>query len=476
MPATEGESWSTSQLVEFLGVLMEQPDEAHARRAAVEQALEALDGDVGLLFGGDQNHLPLVTVGLPPDDDRVACLVGLEREGTAPIDLRGFGACRVALVALDVDRPADRLVVLRLRQDDFLANDMLLLHGMAWMLSLVLRKLHLVAELHERQRVLEQLARVQRAIAGRAAVSDVADEVTNSALSLIGSDFATLHLVKGDELGVVSVSATTRENQAVSWARRLSAAIADDVHRRGALVRTDEPAHSVAVPAELDTDGAGAAMGAPVRENGRVVGSLVVVSVRPGHTFAPMQEQSLLTFADQVSVALSDAKTLAAAQQAFHDPVTGLPNRIQLLEHLERALGQRRQVNVFFIDLDRFKSVNDTLGHAAGDELLRQVGRRLRQVVREDDCVARMGGDEFAVLMADASTDAVRRTGRRMVNAVEKPYLVGRETVVIGASIGVASGQHPIATGELLRIADSAMYTSKRAGGNRVTTRQPKLS
>ena len=119
-------------------------------------------------------------------------------------------------------------------------------------------------------------------------------------------------------------------------------------------------------------------MGAPVRENGTVVGSLVVYSFQDGHAFTPAQEQVLLTFADQVSAALSDAKAVATAQNAVRDPVTGLPNRVLFLDQLERALGRGDHVHVLFLDLDRFKLVNDTLGHAAGDDLLRQVGWRLR--------------------------------------------------------------------------------------------------
>jgi len=191
-------------------------------------------------------------------------------------------------------------------------------------------------------------------------------------------------------------------------------------------------------------------------------------SFRPGHAFTDAQQQTLLTFADQVSVALSDAKTLATAQHAVRDPVTGLPNRVLFLERLDQALARAGRVHVLFLDLDRFKLVNDTLGHAAGDELLRLVGRRLQDCLRSGDCLARFGGDEYAVLMENASSSAARRVGERMLDVVRTPYVVCGEEVVVGGSIGIASTRCGIDGSELLRSADTAMYRAKHAGGDRL--------
>src|SRR5438874_1333655 len=154
------------------------------------------------------------------------------------------------------------------------------------------------------------------------------------------------------------------------------ASIGATAYRLDAPVRTNNyPAEPYAVPERVER-GARAAMAAPVHENGAVVGSLVVVSFRPDHGFTEAHERTLLTFADQVSVAMSDARTLATAQHAFRDPVTGLPNRMGFLQRLERAISRataESRAHVLFLDLDRFKLVNDTLGHAAGDELLREI-------------------------------------------------------------------------------------------------------
>lgn len=455
-------SWSTSQLVEFLAVLSEQPNEASAQRAAVERVLESFDAEVGVLFGAATEP---VVVGLRQDDDGLAALIAAVCDGADSVHLAGLGQCRTAVVALDVGDDAMHLLVARAGSEGFLPDEMLLLRGMAWVLDLALRPLRAVLVLNERQRVLEHIARVQRAIANRVPLPELFGKVTESALSLFGSELAILHLVDRDELSIVSVSAISEDHRPSQGLLRVSAGVAQEVCRRGDLVRTHDHLNTPSACPELVALGAGAAMGAPVRENGTVAGSLVVFSFQGGHVFVEAQEQALLTFADQVSVALSDAKTFATAQHAVRDPVTGLPNRILFLDRLERALADGNRAHVLFLDLDRFKLVNDTLGHAAGDDLLREVGRRLRECLGSDDCLARYGGDEYAVLMENASEAAVKRSGERMLAVVQEPYLIGSEAVIVGGSIGVASGEGSTTAGEILRNADIAMYRAKHAGG-----------
>ena len=459
-------SWSTSHLVEFLAVLSEQRDEAGALRAAVERVLESLDAEVGVLFG--PRTVPTV-VGLDPTDAQVAALVVTAAQaGAGSVHLAGLGECRIAVVALDIGDDALRLLVARAGTDEFVPDEMLLLRGMAWVLNLALRPLRVMATLHERQRVLEQVASVQKALASRAPLPEVLDAVTEGALGLFGCELATLYLVDSDELVLASVSAVSEVHRPQTWPVPVSSFIGCPSYLGGDLVRTDDyPQAPHALP-ELVELGARAAMAAPVRENGALVGSLTVVSFRPGHAFTGAQEQTLLTFADQISVALSDAKTVATAQHALRDPVTGLPNRVLFLERLERALARGTRVHVLFLDLDRFKLVNDTLGHAAGDDLLRQVGRRLRTSLRSDDCLARFGGDEYAVLVEEAPDAAVLRIGEQMLTAVQTPYRVRGEEIVVGGSIGVANSHGGTGANEVLRDADTAMYRAKDAGGGRL--------
>ena len=154
--------------------------------------------------------------------------------------------------------------------------------------------------------------------------------------------------------------------------------------------------------------------------------------------------------------------------QAFHDSLTGLPNRALFSERLEHALARRRSLSanhaILMIDLDGFKSVNDTLGHEAGDDLLRTVADRLRRVVRRGDTVARLGGDEFAVLLEDISgrVDAVELV-QHLLGAVRQPTAAGGRELTPEASVGIAlTDEEPRTADELLRYADTAMYLAKQ--------------
>ncbi len=154
---------------------------------------------------------------------------------------------------------------------------------------------------------------------------------------------------------------------------------------------------------------------------------------------------------------------------ASHDTLTGLPNRSAFVELLQQALARRAEdgtLAVLGIDLDRFKPVNDALGHAAGDELLRHVGERLRRCVREGDRVARLGGDEFALLQTGgAQPPAAVALARRVIDALSRPFELGGQRVHIGCSVGIAvAPQDGSEAAELLHRADLAMYQAKSAG------------
>ena len=159
------------------------------------------------------------------------------------------------------------------------------------------------------------------------------------------------------------------------------------------------------------------------------------------------------------------------AHMAHHDALTGLANRVLLRSHIETALArQGRQGEGFallLIDLDRFKPVNDTFGHAAGDELLRGVGQRLRECVRDVDVVARLGGDEFAVLQEGAdSRESTTALARRLLDALSAPYLLDGHQAVIGASIGIARSADCADVEQLFHHADLALYRVKSEGRN----------
>jgi diguanylate cyclase (GGDEF)-like protein/PAS domain S-box-containing protein len=155
---------------------------------------------------------------------------------------------------------------------------------------------------------------------------------------------------------------------------------------------------------------------------------------------------------------------------ALHDVLTGLPNRRLFLDRLEHALRRCRRepltLAVLFMDLDRFKSVNDTLGHAAGDEVLTRVAERIQTCFREQDTVSRLGGDEFAVLLEDAGDrQSLEEVVGRVSEAFRIPFLVDGVPVRLGLSVGIAVSSGDGASADaLLRLSDSAMYEAKRSG------------
>ena len=159
--------------------------------------------------------------------------------------------------------------------------------------------------------------------------------------------------------------------------------------------------------------------------------------------------------------------------QAGHDVLTGLPNRALLADRFERALAtaQRHQDNlvVCLLDLDEFKPVNDTYGHAVGDRLLVKAANRLTAIVRAEDTVARMGGDEFVLLLGGvASREEVHLTLERILNAMSAPYLIDGKTITVSGSIGAVLYPEDDADSDtLLRHADQAMYQAKQSGRNR---------
>jgi diguanylate cyclase (GGDEF)-like protein len=159
-------------------------------------------------------------------------------------------------------------------------------------------------------------------------------------------------------------------------------------------------------------------------------------------------------------------------RQALHDPLTELANRTLFTNRVEQALNRRREANksfaVAFLDIDGFKAINDSLGHAAGDELLVTIARRLRESVRTSDTPARLGGDEFAVLLEDVADEAeVALPARHILESVTAPIKLEGKPILVRGSVGIAIHQAGQGAAELLRNADVAMYGAKTEGKGR---------
>lgn len=168
------------------------------------------------------------------------------------------------------------------------------------------------------------------------------------------------------------------------------------------------------------------------------------------------------------------------AHQALHDALTDLPNRVLFQDRVEHALArsprQHNRVAVLFIDLDDFKNVNDTFGHAVGDQLLQAAADRLRPMVRTSDTCARLGGDEFAIVLEEtASAESARVVAERILGALRSTFRLGNQQVFVGASIGIALAEGTESAAELMRNADLAMYMAKTGGKHRAVVFEPSM-
>ena len=196
------------------------------------------------------------------------------------------------------------------------------------------------------------------------------------------------------------------------------------------------------------------------------------------YTRAGAVPQDCLPFLDALANVLADAIRSRDAQEqirhdSLHDGLTGLPNRTLFLDRVGHALARNNRrpqlLAVFFIDLDRFKLVNDSLGHEAGDELLRLVATRLDSAIRPGDTLARLDGDEFAVLCEQLpSKVTATRIADQLMAAVEKPLVLNSDGHMLSASIGIALNTGKSSAADVLRDADSAMNHAKTASGGRV--------
>lgn len=307
------------------------------------------------------------------------------------------------------------------------------------------------------------------------------------------------------------------ERDPVREPRGLTKGLTEYVIRTGrALLADREAIRRLERSGELVSHGALAHswLGVPLELDGVVVGVIAVQSHSPRIRFEK-RDQELLTFvAQHIGIALSrkraqDSLRAAHAElefrvetrtrelkeanrelraqigermraeqrlldQARHDDLTGLPNRAHLLEKLDAAITRMHEpgsipFTVLFMDLDRFKLVNDSVGHAAGDDMLVEAGRRVRRALNANDTVARLGGDEFAVLLENVATvDAAEAVAARLLRELSRPVWIAGRELFPSASIGISVWQPRYRYGEeMIRDADAAMYRAKERGRSR---------
>ena len=298
----------------------------------------------------------------------------------------------------------------------------------------------LLEEVREQQHLLVQLSLIQRAISRREPLARILGTVIAAASELIGDEIVGLWIADPQ----VPDRARLRASAGLDAEGQPGMPL-DQVGTVGAAMRRDELVvvyGQQPVPARV-TGGHGAllqaAMAAPVHEDGRVAGGLLVATTRPGRRYSAREQDTLRSFAQNVSLALTDAHTFERMNRAAHDTLTGLAGRGLFMDELTGQLVRSGRAAVLFVDLDRVKAVNDTYGHPAGDELLTRTAQRIRALIRPDDLAGRIGGDEFAVMLRGVDD---RRTAaevaERIVRDLAWPMRVAGHEVRVGASVGVA--------------------------------------
>jgi diguanylate cyclase (GGDEF)-like protein len=490
-------SWAPQQLAEFLGAVSRGTlDEAGAALAGVERAAEAVEAECAALV---RDGAVVASIGWPRFDVPERQLGVVARAGAGVVTVPGSGPTAAIAVALD-DEDDAALVVARVGAT-FSFEERTLLRGMATGLALTLRLLRTIAAerglrtradlaaaenvrlldtLRTRQRVLEAMARIQRAISRREPLQGVLDSIVGAAGELLGDDAPALLLIDPDDPGWLNLAAQRGYEELLALPgceggrQRVGVGITGRAVTEGRLIVVEDYGSGPEVLGPWLAHGLQAAMAAPVHEDGRVIGALLLSSFKRGRVFTRAEQDMLSSFAEHASLALTDARRVdTMLHQALHDALTGLPNRALFTDRLQHALtqGRRRgtQCGVIFLDLDRFKTVNDSLGHTAGDELLVALARRIDESLRSADTAARLGGDEFAVLLEDlSSVDEAMLVADRIDAALDEPVVVQGREVFMKASVGIAVGQPGTGATELLRQADVAMYRAKADGKGRV--------
>ena len=462
---TASGNWSTQQLAEFLSVISSCSTEDEATLTAVERAAEALEAEVCIYM---RDGAVVDSIGFPPGAVKAEGVTAAVDGTAGTIDVPGIGDCPVMVVPV-TGKLGGHLVLARVG-DNFDAAERGLVRAMARAMSLSVGVLHNLEAERERRELLTLLSRIQRSISHNAPLQEVLDAISEGAAELLGERFAGVALTDPNAPGKIVATSI------VGYPAEASEQIVG--HPAGAISRRVMETESLVVIEDFQGDpemhpyfldaGVTSVVAAPVLEAGRAAGMVCVASKQAGRTFSDAELEALTAFADHASLALTDARLTDQVERALHDTLTALPNRSYLSEELADRVQAGGSPAVISLDLDKFRTINDRIGHRSGDHVLVEVARRLKDVAHEDDVVARLEGDTFALLTTTKRAPAL---GERVLAGLAETFdFEGRE-VQTPASLGIVD------TGDdaeqMLRDADLAMYRAKSEGGSRIVTFEP---
>jgi diguanylate cyclase (GGDEF)-like protein len=328
------------------------------------------------------------------------------------------------------------------------------------------------ARLGKQFTALTTLAEIDRAILSRLDVDRVIETVITRIRDIVQTDYVSVAVLDRTAAGMMRIY-TRDEHGGEHAALERSACPEEDTlellsHPSGMWIDTREMPKPYALP--VTRLGAATVFASPIIWQGHVVG-VVVLGFRGDVSLSLDEQARARDLGDRVGVAYAAAtKDEQLYYQAHYDQLTGLPNRLYFRDQLDRTLARahrgEERFALLFVDLDYFKRVNDSLGHAAGDVVLREAADRMRHCVRGTDIVARLGGDEFTLLLTDVkSTRDPQIVAEHVIAAMTTPFVIAGHDHFMNASIGIALyPDDGVTADELLRNADTAMYRAKDSG------------
>ena len=310
------------------------------------------------------------------------------------------------------------------------------------------------------------------------------ETIMTRATSLLGTAHCYIYLVESGDEELVVRHGTGLFAEFIGHRMSVNDGLAGQVYRTAAPLAVDDYDSWIGRSHSFPADYVGAVAGVPLMSAGRVVGVLGLASGDIQRNWGQREIDALTSYGQLASIALDNARLVDAAQRgALYDPTTGLPNRELLTDRIAHALSTARpdgadQVGVILLDLDRFKVINESVGHSVGDRLLVAVGQRLVASLRPGDTVARFGGDEFGILLDEvAGPDEAHNVAERIGSELRAPFPMGARDWFISASIGISLGRPGRATPEeMLREAEIAMVRAKLDPARRHALFEPSMS